>query len=225
MDIRFRDASVDRIKTDLLVIPVKEKNLHDPTLRILDRRLNGHLRARIDKSKFTGAEGATLLYPTAGSLPAEQILLIGLGNDESIETWRKAGARGRKESSAAGAREWAIYFAAEKNRESAAGAIVEGALLASYQFNKYRSNAKALAEPKSLTLFRSGLTADTAMRQAVTTSEAVVPAVFLARSRNRAFPGRACRGILPRAGFDSGSVEQEKDRNHEARRAIGRQPR
>ena len=181
MDIRFRDASVDRIKTDLLVIPVREKNLHDATLRILDRRLNGHLRTRLEKSKFTGAEGAALLYPTAGNLPAEQILLIGLGNDESVDTWRKAGARGRKESGAAGARDWAIYFAAETNPASAAGAIVEGALLASYQFNKYRSNTKAPAELKSLTLFRSGLSADTEMRQAVTMSEALVPGVFLAR--------------------------------------------
>ena len=70
MEIRFRDTQADRIKTDLLVIPVREKKLDDSVLRALDRRLKGHLRRRIDQSKFSGADGSTLLYATAGMLPA-----------------------------------------------------------------------------------------------------------------------------------------------------------
>ena len=60
MEIRFRDTPADRIKSDLVVIPVREKRLDDPVIRALDRRLKGHLRARIGKSNFTGAEGSTL---------------------------------------------------------------------------------------------------------------------------------------------------------------------
>ena len=182
MEIRFRDTSVERIKTDLLVIPVREKKLDDPALRALDRRLDGHLRRRIDRSKFTGAEGSALLYASAGSLPAGQIMLIGLGADEiTTDGWRKAGARARKEAAAIGAEALAILFAPDKDPESAAGAIVEGALLASYQFSKYRSNAKAAAEPRSLTIFRSGLKISAAIRKSVAFSQALVPGVFLAR--------------------------------------------
>ena len=182
MEIRFRDTHVDRIKTDLLVIPVREKKLDDPALRALDRRLKGHLRGRIEKSKFIGADGSALLYATAGTLPAGQILLIGLGGDETTsDGWRKAGARARKEAAAVGAGELAILFAPEKDPESAAGAIVEGALLASYQFNKYRSNAKSLAEPRSLTLIRSGLKISAAMRKSAEIAQALIPSVFLAR--------------------------------------------
>jgi hypothetical protein len=57
MEIKFRDTNVERIKSDLLVVPVREKKMDDPALRALDRRLKGHLRGRIEKSKFTGAEG------------------------------------------------------------------------------------------------------------------------------------------------------------------------
>jgi len=182
MEIRFRDTQVDRIKTDLLVIPVREKKLDDPALRALDRRLKGHLRGRIDKSKFTGADGSTLLYATAASLPAGQILLIGLGGDEiTADSWRKAGARARKEATAIGAGELAILFAPDRDPESAAGAIVEGALLASYQFNKYRSNAKAPAELRSLTLFRSGLKISTAIKKSAEIAQTLIPSVFLAR--------------------------------------------
>ena len=182
MEIRFRDAQVDRIKTDLLVIPVRDKKLDDPALRTLDRHLKGHLRGRIDKSKFTGADGSTLLYATAASLPAGQILLIGLGGDEiTADSWRKAGARARKEATAIGASEMAILFAPDRDPESAAGAIVEGALLASYQFNKYRSNAKAPAELRSLTLFRSGLKISTAIKKSAEIAQKLIPSVFLAR--------------------------------------------
>jgi len=182
MEIRFRDTQVDRIKTDLLVIPVREKKLDDPALRALDRRLKGHLRGRIGKSNFTGADGSTLLYATAGTLPAGQILLIGLGGDETTaDGWRKAGARARKEAAAIGAGEIAILFASDKEPESAAGAIVEGALLASYQFNKYRSNAKAPAELRSLTLFRSGLKISTAIKKSADIAQTLIPSVFLAR--------------------------------------------
>ena len=71
----------------------------------------------MQKSKFTGAEGGTLLYPTAGLLPAAQILLIGLGGGAEItgDTWRKAGARARKEAAAhRRRRDRGLFFARQR---------------------------------------------------------------------------------------------------------------
>ncbi|HEX9788527.1 MAG TPA: leucyl aminopeptidase [Candidatus Binatia bacterium] len=183
MEIRFRDTSAERIKTGLLVIPVREKKLQESEIRALDRGLNGDLRARIQKSKFTGAEGTTLLYTTAGLLPAAQLLLIGVGGEAEIatETWRQTGARARREAAAIGAEEAALFFAPGQNVENAAAAVVEGALLAAYQFNKYRSNSKPAAEIKFLILFSPGLKQTAALQRAVDTAQATVPGVFLAR--------------------------------------------
>ena len=183
MEIRFRDAGAERIKTGLLVIPVREKQLEVAPMRALDRALRGNLRARIQKSKFSGAEGSTLLYTSAGFLPAAQLLLIGLGGDAEpgSETWRKIGARARKEAAAVGADDVALLFSPEKNAESAAAALVEGALLAGYQFNKYRSNARPAMEIKIFTLFRAGLKPSAALQRAVDRAQAIVPGVFLAR--------------------------------------------
>ena len=47
MEIRFRDVTVDRIKTDLLILPVIERQLEKSPLHALDRRLRGKLRERI----------------------------------------------------------------------------------------------------------------------------------------------------------------------------------
>lgn len=183
MEVKFREMQAERIKTDLLVIPVREKKLDEPLIHALDRCFKGNLRTRIQKSKFTGAEGNTLLYPTAGILPAAQLLLVGLGGatDISIDAWRKAGARARKEAAAVGAEDIAIFFSPDKNSEIAAGALVEGALLAGYQFSKYRSNSKPPAEVKLLTLFKPGLKLTAALLQSINTAQTIVPGVLLAR--------------------------------------------
>jgi len=183
MQINFRDTHAERIKSDLLVIPIRENNLDESLIRALDRRVKGDLRARIQKSKFTGAEGNTLTYPTAGMLPAAQLFLIGLGGNANIgtDTWRKMGARARKEAAAAGAEELALYFSPDKDAEKAAGAIAEGALLAAYQFSKYRSTSKPPADVKSLTLFKPGLKPTAGLQRSVTTAQTIVPGVFLAR--------------------------------------------
>ena len=183
METKFRDANPELIKADLLVHPVREKKLDDPGIRALDRRLKGHLRERIQKSKFTGAEGSSLLYSTAGLVPAAQILLIGLGKEAEMtaDTWRKAGARLAREASTIGAEAAAFFFTPHGNPEYAAGAVVEGILLASYQFNKYRSNSKARAAIKSLTLFSPGLRRSPAATKSIQTVEKIIPGVFLAR--------------------------------------------
>jgi leucyl aminopeptidase len=183
VETRFRDVSADTIKTDLLVLPLQERNLEMPALRSLDRRLRGKLSERIKKSKFTGAEGSSLVYDTAGVLPASHLLLAGLGktNDVDSDTWRKAGGRAWREASTIGAEEIAFFFAPDKDPEDAAGAVVEGALLASYRFNKYRSNTQSAATVKNLMLFRPGLKRSPGLERTVRTAEQIIPGVFLAR--------------------------------------------
>lgn len=183
MEIKFRDAAVETIRADLLVLPVREKALEEAPLRALDRRLRGKLSERIHKSKFTGAEGSALLYPASGLLPSAHLLLIGLGSAKETETdvWRKAGARARREAAGVGAARVALHFAPAGSPEQAAAAVVEGVLLASYQFNKYRSNSKVPEAVEELTLFRPGMARSAAMEKSVATVQRTVPGVYLAR--------------------------------------------
>ena len=183
METRFRDTNADVIKTDLLVLPVEEKKLEGPAIRALNRRLKGKLSEQIQKSNFTGAEGSSLSYSTAGTVPASHLLLVGFGkaNEVNSDTWRRAGARARKEASAVGAQEIAFFFAPDKDPDDAAGAVVEGATLASYRFNKYRSNSGTATALKSLTLFKPGLKRTPSLERSVRRAEQTLPGVFLAR--------------------------------------------
>jgi leucyl aminopeptidase len=198
MDIRIRDAGVETIKTDLLVLPVVEKQLQDATLRALDRRLKGQLRRRIEKSNFTGAEGSYLLYPSAATLPAAHILLIGFGRDKEPDanTWRKALARARREAGTIGAEDIAVFFSETKEPEEKAGAAVEGTLLASYRFMKYRSNSTPAVDLKTLTLFKPGLRRSAAFDKAILLAEQAAAAVFLARDLVNEPPSIATASFL-----------------------------
>lgn len=183
MEVKFRDQQAEHLRTDLLAIPVKESEIEGSLLRRLDRRLRGGLAERIRRSRFTASEGSALLYTTSGMLPAANLLLVGLGKGEAIDadSWRKAGAQARKEASAQGAREIGFFFAPDKDGESAVAAAVEGMSLASYQFDKYRSERKPATAIQSVTFFRPGLKSGDALARAAGLAQDIAPGVCLAR--------------------------------------------
>ena len=183
MEVRYKDLSPERIKTDLLALPVKEDGLNEPVVRSLDRRLMGNLSDRVRKNRFTGAEGTSLLYPTGRLLPAAHLFLIGMGKEQEIEadSWRKAGAKARREATGLGTEDIAFYLSSDREAENRAGAIVEGALLASYQFSKYRSDSKPVSSLRAITLFRPGFRKSAAIERSVRLVLNLSPGVFLAR--------------------------------------------
>lgn len=183
MEVQFKDLSPAKIKTDLLALPVMEKEVRGPAIWQLDRLLKGKLHERIKKSNFTGVEGSALLYSTAGMLPASHVLLIGMGkgSETEIDSWRKAAARAKKEASGIGAEEIAFFIPPHREQEVMVAAIVEGALLASYHFDKYRSEDKPSRALRSLTLFRPGLKKSSAMDRSARAALGLAPGVFLAR--------------------------------------------
>jgi leucyl aminopeptidase len=172
--------------------------LEEAPLRALDRRLKGQLRQRIQKSNFTGADGTSLLYSTAGMLPAAQILLVGLGQEKDTDnnSWRKALARARREASAIGAQDIALFFSATQEPEEKAGAALEGALLSAYRFTKYRSNSQPAVDVKTLTLFRPGLRRSAALDQSILSAQQAAAAVFLARDLVNEPPSIATASFL-----------------------------
>ena len=183
MEVRFKDQSPERTKTDLLTIPVKEGGLNDPVIRRLDRHLRGKLSEQIKRSNFTGAEGTGVLYSTAGRLPAAHVFLPGMGKEHEIgsQSWRRAAAQTRKEAAGIWAEEIAFFLPTYGDLARIAGPIAEGFLLASYQFNKYRSDNKRAYSLRAVTFVKSGLRRNAATDRAVRSAQGLTPAVFLAR--------------------------------------------
>jgi leucyl aminopeptidase len=139
-----------------------------------------------------------LLHPTAGTLPAAHILLVGLGQEQTTDnnTWRKALARARREASHIGAEDIALFFSQSKELEDRAGAAVEGALLSSYRFVKYRSNSNPPHDLKALTFFKPGLRRSAGFEKAVLLAQQAAEAVFLARDLVNEPPSIATASFL-----------------------------
>ena len=160
--------------------------------------LKGHLRGRDREKKFyrRGRRNAAVCHAAACS-PRHKFLLIGVGAADITSTPGARPAHGRvRKPPPIGAGEIAILFAPDRDPDNAAGAFVEGALLASYQFNKYRSNSRAPAELKILTLFCSGLKKTAAMQKSVDSAQAIMPAIFLARDLVNESPSVATARFL-----------------------------
>ncbi|MGH7929226.1 MAG: leucyl aminopeptidase, partial [Candidatus Binatia bacterium] len=137
-------------------------------------------------------------YSTAGTLPAAHILLVGLGQEKDIDnnSWRNALARARREASTLGAQDVALFFSVTKEAEERAGAAVEGAMLSSYRFTKYRSNSSPTVDIKSLTLFRPGLRRSAALEKSIQLAEQATAGVFLARDLVNEPPSIATASFL-----------------------------
>jgi hypothetical protein len=71
----------------------------------LDKRLGGVITALRNRGEFVGDELETLLLETKGKIPARQLLLIGLGDDEtlSLEKLERVGRVAYREAAKLGA--------------------------------------------------------------------------------------------------------------------------
>jgi leucyl aminopeptidase len=112
---------------------------------VLDRALGGALTKLMQSKEFEGKANEVLLYHTQGKMPANRLVLVGLGkkNEVTLETIRQAMGSAAKRVRQA---KVGIFLAVlptvvpdGASRVEMAQAMVEGAILGSYQFTVYRT--------------------------------------------------------------------------------------
>ncbi|HZS94740.1 MAG TPA: leucyl aminopeptidase [Chloroflexota bacterium] len=151
----------------------------------VDRALDGRLRDLLRSGEFEGKPNETVLFHTQGKAAAKRVLLVGLGKkkDLRLDTIRQAfGCAAKRVRQAKATAFTAALPQVSLPRTSAievAQAMVEGAVLGSYQFSAYRSENRAEAKnlarmtvvtsrPEELDDLKEGV------RRGVATSEAAV---------------------------------------------------
>jgi leucyl aminopeptidase len=183
MNIRIQQQQLSTTPSDLLVVPVLQGKQESEDIKELDRALGGALSAQIRRVKFSGKEGEALLFPTHGRLPSPSVFLIGVGKATKSEgeTWRRAGARARKEARNQNAKRIVWYVAADLGDEKILAAVAEGALLASYVFDRYKSEKNGKPAIETFTFVGPELRKTQALTQALAVVEQLASGVFLAR--------------------------------------------
>ncbi|HET6440265.1 MAG TPA: leucyl aminopeptidase [Anaeromyxobacter sp.] len=140
------------IAADALVLFATEEDLSGRgrgPLASLDRALSGELWAAVGAERFAGKVGQALTLTPLGKIPARRLTLLGLGPGEKMATaarrgghepLRAAAGRAARDAVKAGASSLALTVPPLPSGgvPGAARALVEGALLGAYSFERYR---------------------------------------------------------------------------------------
>jgi leucyl aminopeptidase len=149
MQIRVEQVDCTEFETPLLVLNVfeGEDSLVGPVAKV-DERVGGQLSDLLRRRDFKGSEGETaVLYPAKGSIPAERLLLVGVGKKEALdlEKLRRAAGSAVKQAGKLGVPSFAsILHHAEMvedriSAREAAQAVAEGVVLGAYAFDEMKS--------------------------------------------------------------------------------------
>lgn len=148
MDIRATAGDIARSRVDTIVLGITAGSRHlDAAGKTVDAAMEGALSRLIAAGEIRGKKGELATIHTLGKIPAKRIVIVGLGasRDLSIDVIRSATGDALRALRGSGARRIATTILAEGagkiDAPHAAQALVEGAILGLYQFNKHRKPA------------------------------------------------------------------------------------
>ncbi len=145
MEIKVFSGKLDTQKVDVLFIPVflEDKRLSEEAKK-LDEKLEGAISKLKKEQKFKGKLGKTLIVPTLDKIKSKFIILIGAGSKKKadLDIFRRIAATAVKTAKNINANK--ILFDIKgldikEKEEDIAQSVVEGVILGSYTFDKYKS--------------------------------------------------------------------------------------
>jgi leucyl aminopeptidase len=160
------------------------EDARDDLFTTCDTALQGCLARLAETKEFTGKKGTSRLLHTLGKLPAERLLLVGLGKQKDLDQERLRQAAGSAVTALRGARVASFSSAlplAAAFPESVE-AIAVGTLLGSYSFDTYKTKDREerFSFEAATLLIPAGVATEEAQR-GVERAEAVCGGVTLAR--------------------------------------------
>ena len=148
MQVTVQVGQTETTSAEVLVLTHCEgEGLAKPDAALLDQALGGSLRKLVQSKEFEGKANEVLLYHTQGKIPAKRLVLVGLGkkNEVTLEAIRQALGSAAKRVRQAKVGSFAVALPTVvpdgMSWVEVAQAMVEGAILGSYQFTVYRTTA------------------------------------------------------------------------------------
>src|SRR5262249_19697288 len=144
MKIQVASTPPPEVEADALVIglPAESKSLPS-RLAALDQRAEGPPQSVLAAQKLRARPAAITHVHTAGRWPTARVVIGGLGNPKELapETIRRGAAAGLRRARDLGARRVAIDVLGDRLPErQRAHATVEGAILGTYTFDRYKND-------------------------------------------------------------------------------------
>lgn len=181
--LNILNADLTKHQTDLLVFAAFEDTVLNKYLKKLDKELNNKISKSIQAKIFSGKEKEVLIYDAPAGYVAEKIVVLGLGKEKefNLDKNRTAAALAVKTAKQLKYAKVSMFtdFLALVNND-ALYALLEGAFLAAYKFQKLERQEKA-AEKKSIKNFTILTTSKLNYADLVKKAEIVMNSVNLAK--------------------------------------------
>lgn len=143
MEIKILNAQLRDQECDVLVIGMFEKTDLSGVAASVDEAIGGLIKEFvINKDKFEGKYSHTYLLQTYGKIPANKVLVVGLGDREKFTSnkLRELTAKIVKKADSIKAKKVCIDLGELDFNPTRTGQVVaEGALIGEYFFDKYKS--------------------------------------------------------------------------------------
>jgi leucyl aminopeptidase len=138
-------------EADLLVIFTLGDPLKDSLFQAVDRALGGHLTERAQSEEFAGRPGQVLFSDRQGAGQARAVCVVGAGDMNGFDASRvrDMAANGIRTARRIGAGRVLMALAPvpARHTDRSLQLAIEGALLGSYRFSKYRAEEAKRADP------------------------------------------------------------------------------
>jgi leucyl aminopeptidase len=154
-----------------------------PSLQALDSALRGQLSRVLTAEKFEGKPGQVAHFYGGPGIRAERVMVVGLGprKDYGGDAVRRAAATGVRRARDLGARSVAVLMPPDGIPARArAHAVVEGAVLGTYRFDRYLKD-KSDRAVESLAVVETERRGQAAAREGLALGELTAAAVCVAR--------------------------------------------
>jgi leucyl aminopeptidase len=173
----FATTSAAEVTAALLILPVFEGPEGGPGVAEVGKALGADLVATYRENNLKGKVGETLTVPTFGRLPAPTVLLLGLGKKADVkpDTLRRAAGKVARTAARFDSVATTLGRAARPSGE-AVQAVIEGLLLGSYRFDRFKSASRNGDSPDRArlgTVTLVGVNEREAARRAQVVSESV----------------------------------------------------
>ncbi|HXY72045.1 MAG TPA: leucyl aminopeptidase [Actinomycetota bacterium] len=138
------DRRPSQVRADVLALPFREGTKAGAGVADVSRALRADLTATLRRRGWRGRSGDVLSIPTLGRLPAETVVVVGMGGGAERSAGAVRDAAVTVARALEGARSVATTIPQEGDDAGAgAEAFVEGLLLGGYRFDRYRHDPVA----------------------------------------------------------------------------------
>lgn len=192
MNFSFGTGQASAAKADVLLLPVFDTDLTDKknppsAWTKSDKKMKGLLAKLAQQEGFKGKADQSCVIQTHGKLGVGRVILLGLGTRArfSAEVLRLAIGRGVKAANRLKSKTAVIQVPGVRELDASLQAIVEGAVLGGYRYDRWRTTNKdeknAPRVDKVQLLLPDGVKKDKSMDGTVALARAIAEATNFAR--------------------------------------------